>query len=182
MSAKLPPKLLRLVTDAVSEFFTASGVNESKSITDTSKHQVELAQPAYSSSLGFSGEQMRGAMVIFCGTPVLSATNPQRAFNPNLSDADLADWVGEMANQIVGNLKRLVAGYYVEFQLSTPTVVRGSELEIAGKKGEDLAIFWFEVDGHPMKLHFSAVLAEGVSFEGEPAAVDQAAGGDAMLF
>ncbi len=182
MSAKLPPKLLKLVTDAVCDFFAAAGVSNTKPVADASKRWAAMPQPTYSSSLGFTGMQMRGAMLLFCGTPVLSATSPQRAFSPTLSDADHADWVGEMANQIVGNLKRLVAGYQVEFQLSTPTVVRGTELQIAGKKGDDLAVLWFEVDGQPMTLHFFAELGEGVSFEGEPAKVDQASGGDAMLF
>jgi CheY-specific phosphatase CheX len=182
MSPKFPPRLLKLVTDSVNEFFGSCGVAEPQAITDVSKHATPSSEAMYSSSLGFSGPQMRGAMVIMCGSSVLSQTNPQREFNPNLSDRDLADWVGEMANQIVGNLKRLVAGYSVEFQLSTPTVVRGSELQIAGKKSEDLAVLWFEVGGHSFRVHFAAELAAGVSFEGEPVVVAQAAGGDAMLF
>jgi CheY-specific phosphatase CheX len=182
MSISLPPKLLDLVRDSVNELFQAAGVSDIKYQSENAAH-LALADgdQTYSASLGFSGDQMRGAVVIFAGAELLKATNPQREFVPTLSENDHADWIGEMANQTVGNLKRLVAGYRVEFQLSTPTVVRGRELALA-KGAENLRVMWFSVNGQQFKAHFTAELAESVSFEGEPEVVAQAAGGDTMLF
>lgn len=178
--SKLPPKLIALVRDAVNELFQATGATDVKQIPSAAHLELIAADQTFSASLGFSGAQMRGALVIFCGPKLLSATNPQREFVPNLSETDNADWIGEMANQTVGNLKRLVAGYRVEFLLSTPTVVRGRELKQAQSDG--LEVYWFNIGGEQFKVHFNAEIAEGVSFEGEPETSAQAAGGDTMLF
>lgn len=184
MSSKstIPPKLLDLVRDALNELFQASGATDVRHITDDATPLALVNDDqTYSASLGFSGAQMRGAVVIFAGPNLLAATNPQREFVPQLSETDHADWIGEMANQTVGNLKRLVAGYKVEFLLSTPTVVRGRELKLA-KGDAGVKVIWFKVGSEHFKAHFTTELAENVSFEGEPEVTEQAAGGDAMFF
>lgn len=176
----LPPKLTDLVRDSITEFFHSTGAGDIKQDTKTTLAVAEAQ--TFSASLGFSGDQMKGAIVIFCGGGLLSATNPQREFVPALSEADNGDWIGEIANQVIGNLKRLVAGYRVDFLLSTPTVLFGRQLTNTKGAKDSVHTLWFTVKGFPVQVDFTAELAPTVSFEGEPEVVEQAAGGDAMLF
>lgn len=167
--------LLHLVSQAVAEFFASSAGTTALVEGEPATFQ---SNETYAASLGFAGTQLKGAIVIICDRSVLDMTNPQREFKPELDEADCSDWCGEIANQIVGNLKRIVAGYKVDFQLSTPAVVRGKEF--ASAKRAD--VLWFKLGTQPVMVQLTAEIADGVSFEGEPEAVAQAAGGDALLF
>jgi CheY-specific phosphatase CheX len=174
-----PPGLIKLVESAVVDMFGTTGVpgcSPSRPLTVASSADVT----EYAASLGFTGEQMKGALVVTCSGQVLTRTNPQREFKPKLDDADLSDWAGEIANQIVGNLKRLVSGYGVVFQLSTPTVVRGQALDVRARDGHSTLAFTLGDDRIVVGLTVNVDPA--VTFEGEPTQSAQAAGGDTLLF
>jgi chemotaxis protein CheX len=136
----------------------------------------------FSASLGFAG-MMQGALIVCARANALSATNPQRTMAPSISVADNADWVGEIANQIVGGLKREVSRYGGSFNLATPTVVHGKDLSVGSQsKGKVFALL-FEAKGLQWKVYFSCEIAEGLSFD-KPradASVDSQ-GGDSFLF
>lgn len=181
MAAAYPDKLLELVSASVTEFFESAGTTAT-AIPAGSTTADDEQQAIFSASLGFSGDAIKGAVVVIAGAPLLASTNPQREFVKAFLDSDHGDWIGEMANQIVGALKRRAAGYKVDFLLSTPTVVHGKALEVARSQKDQPSITCYKVGAHIVRIHFTAALGEGAKFEGEPDTSEQAAGGDTMLF
>lgn len=47
-----------------------------------------------------------------------------------------ADWLGELANQLAGRLKNKLSPYQLQLNLSTPTTVQGSFLQLSTSKNE----------------------------------------------
>lgn len=177
-----PEKLLGLVDAAVLEFFQSVGCTDVKALLPQDQPPSEDAA-CFAASLGFSGDHIKGALVLITNVTLLAATNPQRDYGKPLTDSDHGDWIGEMANQILGALKRTAAGYNVDFLLSTPMVMHGKELHISKSlKEAPPAVLWFQVGGQMLRLHFSAKLGDGAKFEGEPTTTDQATSGDALFF
>jgi hypothetical protein len=128
---------------------------------------------------------MRGSLLLLCTDQTLLVTHPMREMMPEIPAADLADWAGEIANQVVGNLKRIMATRAkVDFLLGTPTVVKGVDVhQTRGKSGstEVFTLGWsFGAPGN-MAFTFAVEVAPSVTFDGEPES-SQAQGGDAMLF
>jgi hypothetical protein len=48
-------------------------------------------------------------------------------------DANLADWCGELANQLLGRLKNQLLDYEVVINLALPLVVSGADFSLPGK-------------------------------------------------
>lgn len=179
MAAAYPEKLLELVSASVTEFFESVGAPATLVPTGDAPSDD---QATFSASLGFSGDAIKGALVVIAGAPLLAATNPQREFVKTFIDSDHGDWIGEMANQIVGALKRRASGYKVDFLLSTPTVVHGKSIEVTRSQKEQPAVTWYKVGPNIARIHFAASLTEAAKFEGEPETSDQAASGDTLFF
>lgn len=180
MAEQYPPKLIELVSASVVEFFQSIG------ISDISAQDPEACKPSnskgYSASLGFTGDHIKGALVVVGDEDLLKDTNPQKDFGKPLTEADSADWIGEIANQIVGALKRHTLGYNVGFMLSTPTVVSGHSLDLIKTQKPEPLILCFKVAEHMVHINFRATLSAEAKFEGDPQKTEQAAGGDALFF
>jgi len=116
-----PRELLDLVVPAVVEFYTVAAVTPVQTVPLRVLSADAKPAELFTASLGFSGEHIRGAIVVTTSTTVLRLSNPQRDFKTTFDDADDADWIGETANQIVGNLKRRIARAGVSCTLGTPT-------------------------------------------------------------
>jgi CheY-specific phosphatase CheX len=179
--AHQPQDLGKILRIAIQDFMQSTGVNN---IEEVPAHaSCDLKQTEFSASLGFGGEKMKGALIIVSPASCLQLTNPQREQVPILSEADHRDWVGEMSNQVVGNLKRVAAGYGVDFSLSTPTVIRGSSLTVLSDENSEFIKLKFRIGEQDIQFFLNAKATPDVSFQGEPTVVaHQAAGGDAMLF
>ena len=77
----------------------------------------------YCGIIGFSGEGIRGTMAVAGSDTMLGASNPVPGGAPR-------DWVAEVANQLMGNVKSRLLGYDVEVWMSTPIVLRGERLAL----------------------------------------------------
>jgi CheY-specific phosphatase CheX len=176
-------KLIELFNSSANDFFLSTGVTDVALVSgELPKEAVERGQ-LFSSSLGFASAKVKGVVVITTQSAVIDATNPQREYIPVFSDADRADWVGEMANQIVGNLKRFLAKYKVDFSLSTPTVICGKDLAVANVAKSQLYVVEFAVVGKKVKLCYSAEFSVPVDFDVSVSAEpEQVAGGDGLFF
>lgn len=82
--------------------------------------------------LGFSGDRARGSIVLVASPAILAGSSP-------LSDPH-RDWVGELANQLVGRLKNHLLRYDVEISLGTPTVLGGHTVT----PGAETECLWFD--------------------------------------
>lgn len=131
--------------------------------------------------IGFGGSQMKGMLVIQCSPLFLKKSHPSVAMGIPVLDADLDDWLGEIANQVLGRLKNLLLAFEVKLELSTPSVISGESLNI--KNGQDNCTYTsqFLVAELPfsVRLHGSVVAPIDFSKKVEEKRVDE---GDGMFF
>jgi CheY-specific phosphatase CheX len=74
----------------------------------------------YSGVMGFVGDRVRGTCLLAAPQGTVIAAAPQ--------EASARDWVGELANQLVGRLKAKLIARGATIALSTPVVLRGVKL------------------------------------------------------
>jgi CheY-specific phosphatase CheX len=111
-----------LVTDACLEMFATFGspvsVVDDDAVTGGS-HDI-------AGFIGFSG-RIRGSLMMSASGGLFRSSYPDQAGAP-VSVADLIDWAGEAANQLLGRIKRRFCDRGVDLKASTPTAVRGREI------------------------------------------------------
>lgn len=80
--------------------------------------------------VGFAGEKLRGCVGVAATSVAVMSIHP---LGP---DADqhgrpAVDWLGEIANQLLGRVKHRLSGYSLEIAPSTPVVLRGLQIRVA---------------------------------------------------
>ena len=78
------------------------------------------------STLGFSSPKLGGSILLAVPNEVLNKTLAG-------SEANLADWSAELANQLVGRLKNQLLNYGVAINLALPVVLAGGELRLPAR-------------------------------------------------
>ncbi len=81
--------------------------------------------------LGFSGDAIQGALGLLAHRDLVAATY-RSATGQDGSRRQLDDWLGELANQLLGRIKNTLLRYDVAIQLATPMVLRGVNIEVGG--------------------------------------------------
>lgn len=113
----------KTLADTCAELFSAYGVEATPGGT---------TEPcSIAGIIGFVGAGLCGSVVIATVSNVSAASRPVPAAN----DVELVDWVGELANQLLGRVKNhyfLARG--IDIQMAAPVTVTGQALEcLAGK-------------------------------------------------
>jgi hypothetical protein len=111
-----------LVQDVTRALFESYGV---KLDLDGSPVAKILASVQMISTIGFSSVSLSGSLLLAIPNGVLERTLPT-------PDANLADWSGELANQLLGRLKNQLLHYQVAINLALPVVVSGGEFRLPG--------------------------------------------------
>jgi hypothetical protein len=106
-----------MVTSACAELFAAYDVPLTAADRDV---WAALNEPLLSGVMGFVSPQLRGTCVLACEQGPVSKSCP--------SGGRPRDWIGELANQLVGRLKTKLLGRDIEIGLSTPVVLQGIRL------------------------------------------------------
>lgn len=128
-SAAGPPEdqeqaeLTRILADCVRALFATYGV--SAQLANSGPHDAPSNHPL--ALVGLAGEQMRGALVFNASNGILARSYPMKGVV--LGDDELSDWSGELANLLLGRIKRELILRGVVIQLGTPIVVSGSFLQ-----------------------------------------------------
>jgi len=76
--------------------------------------------------IGFSGPA-RGMLMISSSAELFRSSYPSKTGAPP-SVVDLFDWAAEVANQLLGRIKRRFCERGLDFEVSTPTAVKGRDL------------------------------------------------------
>jgi len=87
----------------------------------------EMIEPL-ASSIGFTSDNMKGVLVLVMEKPLVIACLPANLRRNVCSDELLADWVGELSNQLLGRLKTRFLASGLQIVLSTPIVFVGREM------------------------------------------------------
>lgn len=81
--------------------------------------------------IGFTGERVRGTVALAAAADVLARSRPQTGPS-SLPQRDLArDWVGELANLLVGRIGLALARHGLEIRLSIPVALSGEALQVS---------------------------------------------------
>jgi CheY-specific phosphatase CheX len=111
------------------------------------------------SVIGFSGKDIRGTLVLALTEHIPGLSNPLSGpINKVGPSTTQRDWVGELANQLLGTIKIELLRCGVEISMNLPAVLRGKHLaplprtELAPLKfsleGGTVAV-WLEVQSRP---------------------------------
>ena len=108
---------------------------------------VESDEVMFSGVMGFVGDSVRGTCLLAAPQGTVEAAAPKQA--------GARDWVGELANQLVGRLKAKLMARGATIALSTPVVLRGVKLSPLPRTDVDPVAFdspagkvlvWLEVE------------------------------------
>lgn len=167
------------VASASTELFAAYGV------ALTALPQPEAAVvgdgEGVASIIGYTGEHVRGALVLFAERPFAESLQPDVA---QAGDDALRDVFGEFANMLLGRVKNQLLRRAVVLQMATPTTSFGRDLRILAPKVGSSAWHAFESVSGRVFVRFDVtmepgfVLGEPVVEPGEAPAVE----GDLMMF
>jgi hypothetical protein len=115
--------------------------------------QLKDAELLFCGVVGFTGEQLRGTLLLATSSEPLGRTSPLR-------DSSLREWIAELSNQLLGRIKNKLLAHGVTLHLSTPVVLRGQQ--IAPLSRAELVPFVFACDGGYVCVWFDAEVTQGV--------------------
>jgi CheY-specific phosphatase CheX len=118
----------------------------------------EGAELLFCGVVGFSGDQMRGTLLLATSKEPLGRTSPT-------TDASLREWIAELSNQLLGRIKNKLLVRGVTLHLSTPIVLRGQHL--APLSRAELVPFAFTCDGGFVCVWFDVELKPGLDLNQE---------------
>jgi CheY-specific phosphatase CheX len=127
----------------------------------------------YCGVLGFSGDQLRGSMLLATSREPLDRTNPTQ-------DGSFREWMAELANQLLGRVKNKLLRRNVAIFLSTPVVLRGQHL--APLPRAELLPMAFTCAGGMVCVWFDAEFAKGVVLSEMAETDDAMSEGASMMF
>ncbi|HEX2877753.1 MAG TPA: chemotaxis protein CheX [Polyangiaceae bacterium] len=127
---------------ACTELLQAYGVELRPALGWTETDEVML-----SGVMGFVGDHVRGTCLLAAPQGTIEAAAPEGAAT--------RDWVGELANQLVGRLKAKLMARGATIALSTPVVLRGVKVSPLPRTNVEPVVFeskagrvlvWLEVE------------------------------------
>jgi CheY-specific phosphatase CheX len=134
--------------------------------------------------IGFGGDQLRGSLVLSANHGLLETSCPARTVGR--SDAThaeiLQDWVGELANQLLGRLKSQLLAHGIAIQLGTPTTVSGLELRVRSCGDRPTTPLWLHAGSDWLVARLDAIAAPETKLSASPDPSSAAAEGEILLF
>lgn len=124
--------------------------------------------------IGFSGDEMRGTMLLATSKEPLGRTSPS-------TDASLREWVAELTNQLLGRIKNRMFSHGVQLHMSTPVVLRGMHISPVCRSVE-LVPFYFTCDGGIVCVWFDAELKPDLDLTKTEGTTEVAAEGTGFFF
>jgi CheY-specific phosphatase CheX len=136
------------------------------------------------SVIGFTGRDLRGTMLLALTEELSGLSNPVSGASANLDPAARRviqrDWVGELSNQLLGQVKLELLRCGVEIYMNLPAVLLGQHLAPLPRAdlkplkftlAKGAAAVWMEIEARP-----------GFKIDDRPSSAPGPAPGDALLF
>lgn len=135
--------------------------------------------------IGFTSPQMRGSLLLATSLGLIQMSHP---IDPRLvrdPAADLQDWTGELANQLLGRIKNKLVPYGLALELTTPMCLVSREARVVSARPEGARVYQFKGMGMDLYVRLDAAVAPGfaLTLAGDQGPVTLApAEGEMMLF
>ena len=168
----------QLAAAACKELFAGYGVTVRRA--DESENPIS---PEFflCSIIGFTGRDVRGTLVLALTEELSGLSNPIAGANPSTTDRMIQrDWVGELSNQLLGQIKIELLRHGVEIYVNLPAVLQGQHLAPLPRSqlkplkftlADGAAAVWIELEAR-----------EGFKIEAAASAGEGPAPGDTLLF
>ena len=181
-TSELKAALQALVQSAGDEFFATtepiSGYRYSAPGQMDSSVNV-----TYASVIGYSGDQVKGSMVISCERELLDKSHPNHAMGMPVGDPEIIDWIGEIANQMLGRIKNKLSSAGVKFAMGTPTTVTGKSMQITPPKDCFALSLVYKGPMKDFQIYLLTVIEPSVTLKAvESSAATTASEGASILF
>jgi chemotaxis phosphatase CheX-like protein len=162
-----------LIQDATLAVFQIYGVTLHP---DTTPFETTLRRIQLLSMIGFSSPSLSGSLLLALPFSVVEHALPA----PN---ASLADWSGELANQVLGRLKNRLLNRVV-IHVSLPAVVAGESLQLPASLRQITRYFAFTSEWGNMFIRLDMEVKPGLELtrEADPNAAASIGEGELLLF
>ncbi len=164
--------------DSCSELFSAYGVSISEQCSTFRTNTTQFV-----GVIGFTGDDIRGTLLIAMDNDTLAATLQQEAGTQMDEDnAVFRDWIGELSNQLLGRVKNRLLRRGSTITLSIPLVLRGEHLSpLPRKRCQRIC---FDADPGQVQIWVDTEFVQGYVLPTEdlPGSDEVPSEGDAMFF
>jgi hypothetical protein len=122
---------------------------------DGSPAQKTLANANFVTVIGFSSRTFNGSLLLALPRGLVEQTLPA-------SEAALADWCGELANQLLGRLKNRLIDYQVSLSMTLPVVISGGRFALPTRTRPVTRYFCFVSDWGKFFVRLEAEIGPNV--------------------
>lgn len=133
--------------------------------------------------IGYTCDHMKGTLLVITSRALVHSSDPTTRHSETFEEEDLRDWLGELANQLLGRLKNKLIEYGMPIELTTPTTLAGMQLtpgknsSLAGRR----TVFCSGEEA--FQLYFNAKMTEDAQLVYTPTPPsEQTDDGDPMFF
>ena len=180
MSNTIPNALSTIVVEAVTQMLATVEACADFKVVSTGAAPAAPGAVEVAAVLGYTGEQAKGSIVVTTTRHVVDRSHPNHGMGMPVTEADLVDWAGEMANQMLGRIKNQLVVRGVSFNMATPTAVLGKSIEIRPPKDGYTVEVTVTGKVGTIAVHFLTVLGAAVDLNAPGQKV--AGEGDSFLF
>lgn len=142
MNADSIARLDSYLSTAVRELF----IRYDQNLSELAFKEMEIQEP-FAATIGFTAPRLRGVLVLIADRIVIERSLPANLRASEVEDAIVADWTGELANQVLGKLKKSLYATGIDIQLSTPAVFAGKGLRHFAQHSNLARRLLFQGDG-----------------------------------
>ena len=133
------------------------------------------------SVIGFTGRDVRGTLVLALTEELSGLSNPIAGTSPGAPDRAIQrDWVGELSNQILGQIKIELLRHGVEIYVNLPAVLQGQHLAPLPRR--ELKPIKFTLANGAVAVWTELETREGFNVEAATRADEGPVPGDTLLF
>jgi CheY-specific phosphatase CheX len=176
MNERTHEKLRSILGECAEDLFENQGAPLTRGDVGSMQDGVTLA-----ASIGYTGTDVRGSLTLMTSLELVAASRPIELRGHPHTDAELADWIGELANQMLGRVKNRLFRFGVTMFMSTPVVLIGKRLRQKSASTLTLVEVAFEHNrqGLQVCLEVDGILELGSEAVDGPTAIAE---GDFELF
>jgi len=149
--------LVKIIRHCIERFIESTGVSSYKFVDSPEVHRASV-EVHFASVIGFSGGVFKGSLVAICEAAFLDKSHPNHQMGMPVGPNEIADWSGEVSNQLLGRIKNILSANDVKFDMGTPTTVSGKTMQIAEPKEGILLKLTFTGEYGPLDVFVQAVM------------------------
>ncbi len=175
---------VKVMEHSIDAFIISTGGSSYKFVDSPEVHR-ETVDVRFASIIGFSSSSFKGSLVAICESDFLDKTHPNHQMGMPVGPDEIADWSGEVANELLGRVKNILSANDVKFDMGTPTTVSGRTMQLTEPKEGIMLKLTFVGEHGPLDVFFQAVMDKNliikyIDLEKQPES--SAAEGDSILF